>query len=260
MLADQSESRNNIYVIASNWYVNRCPLTTRVPRVPVESTTFIISGDILQYCQTWKQPARNTISPMATGGPRPPFEPYKMTALDRLMDEMEYSSYYGEGTTPASPRFLQKGLRTIIKDNLRTSPVNANTYKSSDFIRDTINRCRACGGDPDVLIVSSNFMTGFAVLGQTVQRIDAGVNVFGVPIDVFEAPFLGGISIIEGPLLRPFSAICLTSSEIRMRMKRGEFWSPGAGNEGDWIAEGAVEVDNQAHHAWVEGITAFSAT
>ena len=26
------------------------------------------------------------------------------------------------------------------------------------------------------------------------------------------------------------------------------------------LAEGAIEVDNQAHHAWVEGITAFSAT
>ena len=48
-----------------------------------------------------------------------------------------------------------------------------------------------------------------------------------------------------------------------MRMKRNEFWNPrgvrGDAYEGDWIAEGAVEVDNPQHHAWVEGITAFSA-
>ena len=55
-------------------------------------------------------------------------------------------------------------------------------------------------------------MTGLATWGQAVQRIDAGVNVFGTPIDVFEAPFLGGVSIIEAPLLKPFTAICLTSS------------------------------------------------
>src|SRR5258708_22969968 len=39
---NQAEVRNNIYVVASNWFVNRCPLVTRVPRVPVGSTTFTI--------------------------------------------------------------------------------------------------------------------------------------------------------------------------------------------------------------------------
>ncbi len=29
--------------------------------------------------------------------------------------------------------------------------------------------------------------------------------------------------------------------------------------EGDWIAEGAIEVVNEPHHAWLQGITAFSA-
>ena len=93
-------------------------------------------------------------------------------------------------------------------------------------------------------------MTGLATWGQAVQRIDAGVNVFGTPIDVFEAPFLGGVAIIEAPLLKPFTAVCLTSSEVRMRMKRNEFWNPrgvrGDAYEGDWIAEGAIELDNQS--------------
>jgi hypothetical protein len=29
--------------------------------------------------------------------------------------------------------------------------------------------------------------------------------------------------------------------------------------EGDWISEMAIEVVNEQHHSWVEGITAFSA-
>ena len=42
-----------------------------------------------------------------------------------------------------------------------------------------------------------------------------------------------------------------------MRMKRNEFWNPrgnrGDSFEGDWIAEGAVEIENPSHHAWLEG-------
>ena len=106
-------------------------------------------------------------------------------------------------------------------------------------------------------------MIGLATWGQAVMRINAGTNVFGTPIDVFEAPFLGGVTIIEAPLLKPFTAVALTSSEVRMRMKRNEFWNPrgtrGDSFEGDWMAEGAVEIENPSHHAWVEGVTAFSA-
>ena len=366
---NQAEIRNNIYVVASNWFVNRCPLVTRVPRVATGSTTFTIvsrsfrprvaslaapvaatdtqitlvdvspfmNGDVLQlasgerveliadpvlstntvavrraaegttagtgavndmirlignsrtgaeinqngvalkpvgvtqFCQTWQHPVQVGGSLQASAafetspGVRTPFEQYKMDALQNLMDDMEYSSYYGRGEDPAvAARPKQKGLRTLLSTNLTTNPVNAGAYKPTDFIRDTLQQCRINGGDPDVLLVSSNFMTGLATWGMAVQKIDAGVNVFGTPIDVFEAPFLGGVSIIEAPLLNPSTAICLTSSEVRMRMKRNEFWLPrgirGDAYEGDWLAEGGIEVDNQAHHAWVEGITAFSAT
>ncbi len=368
-IQNQAEVRNNIYVVASNWFVNRCPLVTRIPRVPVGSTTFsivsrshrprfatlaasvavtdtqitlvdaspLMNGDVLalvsgerveiigdpnlvantapvrraaegttagtgatndviqlignsrtgaevnqngiaqmpvamnQFCQTWQHPVQVGGSLQASSSfqtyeaARTPFEQYKMDALQNLMDDMESTSYYGLGDDPAlAARPKQKGLRTLLSSTLTTSPVNAGAYKATDFIRDTLQLCRINGGDPDVLLVSSNFMTGLATWGQAVQRIDAGVNVFGTPIDVFDAPFLGGVSLIQAPLLKPGTAIALTSSEVRMRMKRNEFWNPrgirGDAYEGDWIAEGAVEIDNQGHHAWVEGITAFSAT
>ena len=366
---NQAQIRNDVAVVAINWFVNRCPLVTRVPRVGCGSTSFtminrtfrsrvaslaaavatpdaqiglvdaspFMNGDVLelasgerveitadpnlitnvvqvrrgiegttagtgmindtvrliansrtgseinqngvafkpvgvsQFCQTWQHPVQvggslqSSLGYQGVPGVGSPFEQGKMDALQNLMDDMEVSSYYGRGEDPAvAARPKQKGLRTLLASNLTTTPINAGAYKPTDLIRDTLEKCRTGGGDPDVLIVSTNFMTGLATWGHAAQRIEAGVNVFGTPIDVFEAPFIGGISIIEAPLLKPNTAICLTSSEIRMRMKRNEFWSPrgsrGDAFEGDWVAEGAVEVDNQAHHAWVEGITAFSAT
>ena len=38
----QAQIRNDIHVVATNWFVNRCPLITRIPRVPSGSTTFTI--------------------------------------------------------------------------------------------------------------------------------------------------------------------------------------------------------------------------
>ena len=284
---NQSQIRNDIYVVASNWFVNRCPLVTRIPRVPVGSTTFTIvsrtfrsriamvavavaasdaqitlvdaspfmNGDVLelasgerveitgdpnlstnsipvrrgaegttpgtaavndavrlignsrtgsevnqsgvalrpvgvpQYCQTWQHPVQVGGSLQASAayqtspGVRTPLEQNKMDALQNLMDDMEVSTYYGLGEDPSvSGRPKQKGLRSLLTSNLTANPTNAGAYKATDFIRDTMQQCRINGGDPDVLLVSSNFMTGLATWGQAAQRIDAGVNVFGTPI------------------------------------------------------------------------------
>jgi hypothetical protein len=360
--------RNDVSVVAINWFVNRCPLVTRLPRLSIGSTLFnminraqrprftaltaavtvgddsvkvvdaaaFMNGDVLelasgervelisdpdpisgavtvrrgvegttpaaaangsavmliansrtgseinqlaiaarpvgveQYCQTFQHPVQVAGSLQASSGFQPapglhtPFDQARMDALQNLMDDMEVSCYYGLGDSPSvSPRPKQKGLRSLLKTNRVTVPVNAGAYKPTDLIRDTLEKCRTAGGAPDVLLVSSNFMTGLATWGHAAQRLDAGVNIFGTPINVFEAPFLGGVTIVEAPLLKPFSAVCLTSSEVRLRMKRNEYWNPrgsrGDALEGDWVAEGAIEVDNETHHAWVEGISAFSA-
>ncbi len=38
----RDQIRNEIHAVTMNWFVNRCPLVTRLPRVPVASTTFTI--------------------------------------------------------------------------------------------------------------------------------------------------------------------------------------------------------------------------
>ena len=36
----QAQVRNDVHVVAINWFVNRCPLVTRLPRAAVGSTAF----------------------------------------------------------------------------------------------------------------------------------------------------------------------------------------------------------------------------
>ena len=147
------------------------------------------------------------------------------------------------------------GLKYILATNNTTSPTNASAYGSTDLIRDTLQAARSNGGEPDLLVVSTNFMSGFATWGQAIQRIPAGETVFGTPINVLEAPFLHGVTIVEAPLLQPYTAIALTSSEVYIRNKRNPYWNlrgnRGDMVEGDWIAEMAIEVVNESHHAWV---------
>lgn len=230
-----------------------------------------------QYCQTFQFPvqiggsAQTARAQVLPGGIQTPFDFNMTVQLQNMVDDIENCLYYGIAQAPNDGTGVtakMNGLRSIIQSNNISSltggsPVNAAAYGSTDLIRDTLQAARAGGGEPDLLVVSTNFMSGFATWGQAIQRVPAGETAFGTPINVLEAPFLHGVTIVEAPLLRPFTAIALTSSEVYIRNKRNPFWqlrgSRGDMVEGDWIAEMAIEVVNESHHAWVEGITAFSA-
>ncbi len=230
-----------------------------------------------QYCQTFQFPvqiggsAQTARAQVLPGGIQTPFDFNMTVQLQNMVDDIENCLYYGIAQGPNDATGItakMNGLRSIIQTNNISSltgatPVNAAAYGSTDLIRDTLQAARAGGGEPDLLVVSTNFMSGFATWGQAIQRVPAGETAFGTPINVLEAPFLHGVTIVEAPLLRPFTAIALTSSEVYIRNKRNPFWqlrgSRGDMVEGDWIAEMAIELVNESHHAWVEGITAFSA-
>jgi len=232
-----------------------------VSRIPQATT---------QYCQTVQhayqvggalQADTNYGTAYAT-----PLDRDRMLAVQHVMDDFESACYYGKGVglTSASSRPLMKGVQSILATNNVTAPTNAAAYKPSDLVRDTLQACFNGGGNPSLLVVSTDFLSAFAVWGHAAMRVNAGSNVFGTPIDLFEAPFLSGISIVPAPLLRPGTAICLSAHEARVRLKRSMIDKPrgsrGDAFEGDIIMEGAIELDNEAHHAWVSGITAFSAT
>jgi hypothetical protein len=235
-----------------------------------------------QYCQTYQFPvqvsgsAQTARAQVMPGGIQSPFDFNMTVQLQNMVDDIENTVYYGMAQAPLDASnnsgtaltAKANGIRAILTSNnisylTSTTPTNAAAYGSTDLIRDTLQAARTGGGEPDLLVVSTNFMSGFAIWGQAIQRIPAGETVFGTPINVLEAPFLHGVTIVEAPLLAPYTAIALTSSEVYIRNKRNPFWNlrgnRGDMIEGEWIAELAVEVVNESHHAWVEGITAFSA-
>ncbi len=230
-----------------------------------------------QFCQTFQFPvqisgsAQSTRAQVLPGGIQTPFDFNMTIQLQNMVDDIETSCYYGIAQAPNDTSGVtakMNGLRSILQTNnisnyTGTTPVNAAAYGATDLVRDTLQAARTGGGEPDLLVVSTNFMSGFATWGQAIQRVPAGETAFGTPIHVLEAPFLHGVTIVEAPLLRPFTAIALTSSEVYIRNKRNPYWqlrgARGDMVEGDWIAEMAIEVVNESHHAWVEGITAFSA-
>jgi hypothetical protein len=233
---------------------------TSVSRIPQAVT---------QYCQTVQHAyqvggALQADANYATGFATP-LDRDRMLAMQHVMDDFESAVYYGKGVplSATTSRPLMKGISSLIQTNFVSSPTNAAAYKPSDLVRDTLQVCFNGGGNPSVLVVSTDFLSGFAVWGHAAMRLPAGSNVFGTPIDLFEAPFLSGISIIPAPLLRPGTAICLSDTEVRIRLKRPMIDKPrgsrGDAFEGDIIMEGAVELDNEAHHAWVTGVTAFAA-
>lgn len=233
---------------------------TSVSRIPQAVT---------QYCQTVQHAyqvggALQADSNYATGFATP-LDRDRMLAMQHVMDDFESACYYGKGVplSSAASRPLMKGLQSLIQSNNITTPTNAAAYKPSDLVRDTLQACFNGGGNPSVMLVSTDFLSGFAVWGHAAMRLNAGTNVFGTPIDLFEAPFLSGVTIIPAPMLRPGTAICLSDPEVRIRLKRPMIDKPrgsrGDVYEGDIIMEGAIELDNEAHHAWVQGITAFAA-
>jgi hypothetical protein len=227
-----------------------------------------------QYCQTFQFPvavggsAETTRAAVLPGGIQSPFGFQQTMQLQNLVNSIETSFMYGLPQAPVAPSTTacMAGVRSLVVTNFNNgngaAPANAGAYSSTDFVRDTLQACRQNGGDPDILFVASNFMSGFSTWGHAVQRLSAGESVFGTPIKILKAPFLDDVTIVEAPLLRPFSAFCTNTAELYTRWKRNIFWNQwgirGDRIEGEWLAEVAIQMENEQHHAWVEGISAFS--
>ena len=84
----------------------------------------------------------------------------------------------------------------------------------------------AMAATPDVLLLSTNLLSGLAIWGQAPTLVAAGTSGYGVPTEGDEPSSLSGVTILEAPPLRLLTAIVLTSSEARLRKKRDEFRDP----------------------------------
>lgn len=235
-----------------------------------------IGTPFTQYCQTVQSPvsvggsAQSNRAAVLPGGIASPFNFNQTLQLQNHLNDVERAMIYGWGQAPVDNQVaasattaMMFGIRHILATNNTKTPSNAGAYGSSDFMRDTLNACVATGGNPNLLFVSSNFMQAFEIWGQAVQRLQAGATIFGTPIDIIKAPFLGDVTIVQHPLLRPFTAFACNTDEVYTRWKRQIYWNlrgnVGDRVQGEWLSESAIQVENEQHHAWLEGVTAFSA-
>jgi hypothetical protein len=185
-------------------------------------------------------------------------------AMMECLLDFERAAYYGKAVALAADttRPMMQGLVNRIVTNKVTSPTNASAYKPSDLQRDAFTAPRSAGGKPDVLVVSSEYQNAFAIWGIALLNLKAGDNALGVDVTTFVAPDLGGVRVIFAPQLRAFTAFTLTSEEVYWAWKREPMDKPrgsrGDATEGDVIGEGTIVLNNESHHAWVSGVTAFA--
>jgi hypothetical protein len=235
-----------------------------------------IPTSVTQYVQTYQHVVQVAgVMQDIQGFPWPgnvpaPFPKNKLDAMQNLMDDVEYTSLYGIGEAlgGSNTRPKQYGLVNLINTNKVTSPTNASAYKPVDFIGDVLEPIRKSGGRPSVIFASTDFITGLSVWGQHSVLLSAGVTPFGVSINVFYCPFIGPIPIVEEMWLNAGSALVLTEEEARYRVmkdpvyepygRRGDTGSADNNGEGDWIGRLAIELDNEAHHSYVTGITGYA--
>lgn len=188
-------------------------------------------------------------------------------ATQRTETDIEDAMAYGRRVAITGPgsKPAMAGIRQQCVTNRVTTPTNGSAYKSSDFIRDTFQRIADSGGKPTHCLVSTDFLSGFAAWKTPAIRFaDAGVTEFNVAIDTFTVSFMPGVLFIPAPRFRPGTAFMFNEAEVRKRVKRSTFDKPrgsrGDAYEGDIISECSVEVLNEQHQAWVEGITVFAAS
>lgn len=208
----------------------------------------------------------NTYWPTAPGMATP-LQQFKMDSLQNVLDDFEYSAYFGIGEAPdaagSAGRAKMHGLRSVLTTNRTTNPADAAAYKATSFQRDLLTKPRKKGGSPGVVVISSNWMDAFAIWGWALQHVSQGQTSLGIDVSVLKAPFLGDVTLIEASLLPDFTAFSLTEGQVRWRIKRAVVDEPygktADASDGHMIGEMALDIESETHHAWLEGVTAFSA-
>ena len=182
---------------------------------------------------------------------------------EEVMRDFERACYYSKGVALAADttRAAMNGLIYRLTTNRVTSPTNASAYKPSDFVRDVMTAPAGYGGRVDTLLLSTDYRNAFAIWGLNLTQVGVGDTDLGNNFTRLVSEDLAA-TVYFCPLLRSFTAIGLQSNEAYFAWKRRPADYPrgrrGDAIEGDVIGEGTLVVNNQAHHSFVTGVTAFA--
>lgn len=231
-----------------------------------------IRSSVTQYVQTFQFPVQVGGKALAVQNIALPagfadvFSGEQKVKVTEMMRDEEYACYYGKGEAPGSgnTRAKMKGLKTLIDSgNVTTS--NAASYTKASFIADLFQKALDGGGNPDMVLCSTDFMTGLSTWSVGLQQFNNPqlTPYLGIPIKMFMVPFLGQPAVfVPSYQLKKGTAVALTSSDLKVRHLRQESWMGrgrrGDAYEGDWLCDIAIELDHPKWHAWREGITSYA--
>jgi hypothetical protein len=237
----------------------------------VDQTAYRVPPTYLtQYVQTFQYPVQvggktNAIDAIVLpAGATSVFGQERASKLRTMVREVENTIYYGIGEyNVGAGRTKMKGLRELTPTaNKTTAPTNAAAYKPTDLVRDTLAKVLAAGGRPGYYLVSMDWVGGLLTWGQQAQRLDAGGNRWGTPIDLLSFSFMPALPVIPSFQLRS-GTVALLPDDAFVGYLRPESWLQrgirGDAVEGDWIGDFTIGMSNVNHMAWVEGITGFAA-
>lgn len=229
---------------------------------------------VTQYCQRYQHPVEVggrvlAIAPSLTlpNGANP-LAQEQADKLVNLYEDMERTALYGFGVAAsASERAKSHGLYNLV-GNRKLSATNPSAYAFDDLVTDVFAPVANNGGKVDTLLVTPHFFTvlniwGYAKEGSYQQSADLGprTNTIHLPlhgrqVEVIPCPKLGS--------KESMAVVGFAKENLRLRVLEEDNYKPrgrrGDAVEGDFIADNALELLFPEQAAWVEGITAGSAT
>lgn len=195
---------------------------------------------------------------------------HKRVKTIECLRDAQRSMYYGLGQTRNSvtQRPTQLGIKGIIttySSALNVTTSTAASYTQLNFMADLIQKAVDGGGDPDLLVCSTNWMTAFATWSngkQYFQEKDVTPGL-GIPIERMYFAFGGKkLEIVYDYGLISGTAMVLSSKDIKVAEGRPLMMKPvgsrGDADEVDVIADWSLEVGHPGFHAWREGVTGFA--
>lgn len=230
----------------------------------------------LQYVQTFQEPvqvgglANAVMNNRLPAGVANIFEENQGVALASVMEDIEYTLYYGRGEAAAAvgDRPKMKGLRQLIAGYGTGSPniiQGLSSYTRLGAVSGAVQAAVAAGGAPDIIMGSLDTLTGLATWANTSSAITpvGGRTSVGDPIEEFIVPYLGKpMTFVMSPMMEAGTMLFLTSGDLRLRRIRPLFFNlrgnRGDAIEGEFIGDYALELAHPGWHAWVENISSYA--
>lgn len=237
---------------------------------------------IPQNVQTFQFPVQVGGKTMAVSNIRLPtgisdvFTLEQKVKMTEMMRDEEYTSYYGLGDKPGvnnNIRAKQSGLKKLIgyfgsTDSGVTPGPNVDSSAKSSFTKfnfvSAIQKAFDAGGNPNVVLCSTNFMTALATWSAGQQYfMDQRANAIGLAIREFQVAFLGmPLTFVPSLQLKAGTFCALTWEDVFIRQLRPEQFIKrgvmGDASQGDFLCDLCIELGHPGWHVFSENISTFA--